>query len=118
MEVLTSRCLDVVPRVQDLLSKFDCDDNLIMITDRSIFDLGGTISVQAAPGNMQRKYLLICATTSSDVWVNFGSAATKGAPSIRIKGNTNFIMDRYVSPQSVWLIKDGTGAVDVVVKEA
>lgn len=89
-----------------------------MLTDRSVSGLSGTTSVQVAPANMQRRYLLISTTTSSDVWLNFGSAATKGIPSIRIQGNTNFIMDTYVSPQSVWLIKDGTGNVDVTVKEA
>lgn len=88
-----------------------------MLTDRSVSALTGTTSVQAAAANMQRKFLLICTLTASDVWLNFGSAAVKGIPSIRIQGNSTFVLDQHVPPESVWLLKDGTGTVDVVVKE-
>lgn len=57
------------------------------LTDRSgTITLGGT-SQQAAAANASRRYLLIQNVSTGDLWVNFGTAAVVGQPSILIKAN-------------------------------
>lgn len=92
-----------------------------LVPFQTFADFSATISSTSAslvvPKNSYRSYLLINTLTASDVWINFGITSIKALPSIRISGNSLFIMDKFVNCLDLYMIKDGTGTVGVVIKE-
>jgi hypothetical protein len=80
------------------------------LADRSgTLTTGGT-SQQLAAANTTRKYLLIQNVSTTDLWINFTTAAVVGQPSIKVVAGGNFVMESsFVSNEAVNIIGPTTG---------
>lgn len=75
------------------------------LTDRSGTIAAGGTSQQLAAANTSRKYIFIQNTSTGNLYVNFGSAASVTVGSILIPANSSFVMEQgYISTQVINII--------------
>lgn len=80
------------------------------LTNRSgTITTGGTAQTLAA-ANANRRYLFIQNLSSSELWINFTTAAAQSQPSIRLDAGASFTMEgSFVSTELISIIGSTTG---------
>jgi len=86
------------------------------LTDRSGTIANGGTSQQLAAANPQRRYLYIQNNSAGALWVNFGTAAALGQPSIQLAANAEKIWEKFVPTEAINII-GGTTAQPFTAKE-
>lgn len=87
------------------------------VTDRSGSIAEGGTSQQVMAANPARSYLLIVNQSTAVMWIDFGSAAVAGQPSVRLRADDTFVMEAgFVATDAVHVLCSDTGA-EYVAKE-
>lgn len=99
--------------------KTDSSGNLYTITaaptDGTLVDRSGTITAGGtaqtlAAVNSTRRYLFIQNVSTSDLWINFTTAAAQTQPSFKLIPNSSFVMEgAFITSEAVSIIGATTG---------